>query len=127
MAKSVSKYTEAMVAVILAKADEVGVLDANACAEIAARKEFVAAGVTARGVIAKVRSLGLDYAKKEKVSKTGDRVATKETLASEIEAALGLTGLASLAKAEKGALRILRDFASDYAGETSSEDFAEAV
>ena len=108
MAKAkVEKYSVAMVAALTAAA-ETGPLTAERCLSILENDPaFAGSDITHRGVIAKVRSLNLPYEKKGKVSKTGEPVATKETLAAEIAKAVGVDKLPSLAKAEKRDLRIL--------------------
>ena len=68
---------------------------------------FVAGDITPRSIIAKVRSMGLPYSKVERTTKTGEPVMKKDDLVQEIETALGVTGLDSLSKAEKPALRAL--------------------
>jgi hypothetical protein len=68
---------------------------------------FVKAGVTARGIAAKARSLQVEYNKIERVTKHGEPIATKESLVAEIEKAMQVEGLKSLAKAEKKALQVL--------------------
>jgi hypothetical protein len=106
MAKQV-KYTPAMVAVIQSVSDANSGLDLSLCTSIAERAEFVEADISARGIVAKARTMGLPYRKVEKASKTGEPVARKDELVHEIEKALGVTGLDSLSKAEKPALRKL--------------------
>jgi len=106
MAK-IAKYSPAMVAVIQSVSDANSGLDLALCAAIAERDEFVAADISARGIVAKARTMGLPYRKVTKTSKTGEPVARKDELVHEIESALGVIGLDSLAKAEKPALRKL--------------------
>lgn len=101
--KKTSKYTAEMEAVIRESAP----LNLAICEDIASDPLFEKAGITARGVAAKARSLGVTYVKQERVSKSGEAIATKEALVVEIENAMGVDGLASLAKAEKRALRAL--------------------
>ena len=101
--KATSKYTPEMVALITASAP----LNLAICEQIASDPVFQKAGITARGVAAKARSLGVEYKKVERVSKTGEAIATKEALVTEIEAALSVAGLTSLVKAEKKALKAL--------------------
>jgi hypothetical protein len=107
MAKG-SKYTEAMVAALEAQAAK-GPLSLAVLTSLAEDPVFTKAGVTARGLVAKARTLGLPYQKVERVSKTGEAVVRKNELVAQLEAAMGLDGLDSLAKAEKGALRKLVD------------------
>ena len=101
--KSNSKYTPEMEAMIRAAEP----LDLEVCEQLAKDQLFVKAGVTARGIAAKARSLQLEYVKQERVSKDGAPIATKMDLVTEIEKSIGTAGLASLAKAEKKALQIL--------------------
>ena len=105
--KKTAKYSPEMVSAIMSAFADKGYMDAQSCADILDHPAFQGSDITQRGVIAKVRSMQLEYRKAEKVSKTGAPVATKEALVSEIEKALGVAGLTSLAKAEKPALRIL--------------------
>jgi len=105
MAKG-SKYTDAMVKMLEAQAAQ-GPLNLQVLTSLAEAEVFVNAGVTARGLVAKARTLGLPYQKVERVSKTGEAVVRKDELVAKLEAATGLDGLDSLAKAEKGALRKL--------------------
>jgi hypothetical protein len=111
MSKSASKYTEAMVARLTAEA-ATGDLNLERLTALAADPLFSKAGVTARGLVAKARTMGLPYAKVERVSKSGEPVVRKDELVDMLEKATGLDGLDSLAKAEKPALRKLVDFLS---------------
>ena len=106
MAK-IAKYSAAMVAAITAAHEAYGFLDAAKCAEVLKDEAFNGSDITVRGVIAKVRSMRLDYRKAEKVTKTGEPVATKEAIVAKIAGTLGVTGIESLAKAEKPALRAI--------------------
>lgn len=103
--KATSKYTASMEAAIRAAAP----LNLAKAADLAATAEFVKAGVTARGIAAKCRSMNppVEYEKVERTDKTGAPVAKKDDIVAEIEAAMGVTGLDSLAKAEKPALKTL--------------------
>jgi hypothetical protein len=103
MAKS-QKYTEAMENA-LREATVNGPLDLTACKELAETPLFD--GTSARSIVAKVRSMGLPYAKVERMTKTGEAVLKKDEIVQEIETALGMEGLDSLAKSEKPALRAL--------------------
>ena len=105
--KKTAKYTPAMVAAIVSAFEAKGFMDAASCAALLETEAFAGSDITHRGVIAKVRSMQLKYVKAEKVTKTGEPVATKEAIVAEIENALGVSGLESLAKAEKKALRTL--------------------
>jgi hypothetical protein len=107
MAKG-SKYTEAMVARLTAESAK-GNLNLATLTMLAEDPLFSNAGVTARGLVAKARTLGLPYDKVERVTKTGEAVVRKDELVAKLEAAMGLDGLDSLAKAEKSALRKLVD------------------
>jgi hypothetical protein len=111
MAK-VAKYTPAMVAVIQEVAAANDGLDLALCTAIAERPEFQEAEITARGVVAKARTMGMVYRKVERLTKAGDPVIRKDELVAKIEASLGLSGLDSLAKAEKPALKALLDAVS---------------
>ena len=104
-----SKYSPEMVARIQAFAQE-NVLNLESLTRLAAEPMFVKADVSARGLIAKVRTMGLEYEAKPKVSKDGSPVARKDDLVVRIEKATGLTGLDSLAKADKQALRKLTEY-----------------
>jgi ribosomal protein L7Ae-like RNA K-turn-binding protein len=106
MAKS-QKYTGAMEQVLRDEAIARDGLNLEACKEIAGYAAFIAADATPRSIVAKVRSMGLPYAKVERTTKTGEPVAKKDEIVTEIEQVLGVTGLDSLAKAEKPALREL--------------------
>jgi len=99
-----SKYNEAMVA-RLSEVAANGALSLAVLTDLATEPLFKE--VTARGLVAKARSMGLPYNKVERVTKTGEPVVRKDELVSRLEAATGLDGLDSLAKAEKGALRKL--------------------
>ena len=105
MAKG-SKYTEAMVARLAAEAEN-GPLNLASLTVLAEDPLFSKAGVTARGLVAKARTMGLPYAKVERVTKTGETVVRKDELVAKLEAATGLDGRDSLDKAEKKALRKL--------------------
>jgi hypothetical protein len=110
MAKG-SKYTEAMVARLVAEAQK-GNLSLRILMDLAEDPMFMSAGVTARGLVAKARTLGLPYNKVERATKTGEPVLRKDELVAKLEAATGLDDLDSLAKAEKGALRKLVEYLS---------------
>ena len=109
MSKSASKYTEAMVARLAAEAEK-GPLNLVSLTDLASEELFSKAGITARGLVAKARTMGLPYTKVERVSKTGEPVVRKDELVEMLEKATGLDGLDSLAKAEKPALRKLVDY-----------------
>jgi hypothetical protein len=101
--KTTSKYTPEMETAIRDAAP----LDLEICEQLATEPMFVKAGVTARGIAAKARSLQVEYNKQERVTKAGEPIATKEALVTEIENAMQVSGLKSLAKAEKKALQVL--------------------
>jgi len=109
MTKSTSKYSEAMVRRLTAEAAN-GPLNLAKLTALAADPLFSEADISARGLVAKARSLGLAYDKVERVSKSGDPVVRKDELVDMLEKATGLSGLDSLAKAEKPALRKLVDY-----------------
>jgi hypothetical protein len=94
----------------LTAAAENGPLNLASLTVLAADPLFSKADISARGLVAKARTLGLPYAKVERVSKSGEPVVRKDELVDMLEKATGLTGLDSLAKAEKPALRKLVDF-----------------
>ena len=75
--------------------------------ELAQHPVFVAADITPKGLIAKARTMGIEYQKQVRVSKTGEPVMRKDTLVAEIEAITGLDNLDSLSKADKAALKAL--------------------
>lgn len=102
--KTTSKYTKSMEAAIAAAAP----LDLVKATELAKTPEFVKAGVTARGIAAKARSMGVDYVKQERKAKDGSAVAKKDEIVAQLEAHFGVT-FKSLAKAEKADLKALRD------------------
>jgi hypothetical protein len=104
-----SKYTEAMVARLTAEAEK-GPLNLAVLTALADEPLFSKADISARGLVAKARTLGLPYAKVERVSKSGEPVVRKDELVDLLEKATGLDGLDSLAKAEKPALRKLVDY-----------------
>ena len=81
-----------------------GGLDLELCHQIAERPEFVAADISPRGIVAKARTLGLPYRKVERLTKAGEPVVRKNELVEEIEQALGLSGMDTLAKADKRVL-----------------------
>ena len=113
--KSTSKYTPEMEAMIRDHAP----LDLEICEQLATEPMFVKAGVTARGIAAKARSLQVEYVKQERVTKNGDPIATKLDLVTEIEQAMQVDGLKSLAKAEKKALQVLLKAVKDETVETA--------
>ncbi|NDD84097.1 hypothetical protein EBZ38_07465 [bacterium] len=104
MATKVNKYTPSMVARIQEVAALNGGLDLVLSNTLAEEPEFVKAGVTGRGVVAKARTMGLPYRKVERLTKTGEPVVRKDEIVQAIEASLGLEGLDTLAKADKRAL-----------------------
>ena len=107
MAKqSTSKYTAAMVARIQEVAAEKGKLNLEIVTQISAEPAFEKAGVTARGIVMKAISLGLDYEKVERVTKAGEPVMQKADMAEAIGKRFGVN-VPSLAKAEKQELRAL--------------------
>jgi hypothetical protein len=106
MAKS-SKYTPEMVAIIEDAAATHGSLNLELCNELATMPVFADAGITPRGIIAKVRTMGIDYTRKQRVTKTGAPVIRKDEIVVKIENVLGVSGLDSLSKAEKPALHKL--------------------
>jgi hypothetical protein len=104
MAKG-SKYTPEMIAAIQAQSP----LDLDKAKALADTGIFQEAGVSARGIIAKVRTLGLEYHKVERKAKDGSVIVRKDEIVAAIEAATGVTGLDTLAKADKQALKVLLD------------------
>ena len=113
MAKS-SKYTPEMVAAIAAAADA-GPLNLQVCTDLAAQPLFADADISARGIVAKARTMGLPYEKAQRVTKTGAPVIRKDEIVVKIEHVLGVSGLTSLAKAEKPALRKLLEAITENA------------
>ena len=107
--KTGSKYSAGMVARIEAVAKEHGALNLALATAIAAEPDFVAAGITSRGVVMKATSLGLAYNKVERTDKAGQTVMAKADMAQAISDLLGVPLLDSLAKAEKADLRALLD------------------
>ena len=103
MAKG-SKYTEAMVELLQEEAAK-GPLNLASLTDLANDPVFANAGISARGLVAKARTLGLPYAKVER--KTAGTVVRKNDLVDMLEKATGLDGLDSLAKADRNALRKL--------------------
>jgi len=106
MAKS-SKYTPEMVAMIEQAAAHHGSLNLELCNELATMPLFRDAEITARGIIAKARTMGISYAKKQRLTKAGQPVIRKDEIVVKIQSALGVSGLDSLSKAEKPALQKL--------------------
>jgi hypothetical protein len=108
MAKS-SKYSEDMVAAIEAAAAE-GPLNLARCTELAEMEIFGEAGITARGIVAKARTMGVPYEKVVRTSKNGQAVVRKDELVTRIEEITGLDGLDDLSKAGKQTLRRLVEY-----------------
>ena len=106
MAKS-SKYSDAMVAAIEAAASQAGALNLQICNSLAEDPMFADANITARGIVAKARTMGLPYEKVKRMTKAGQPVIRKDEIVIKIEEHLGITGLDSLSKAEKPALHKL--------------------
>jgi len=102
--KKANKYTQQMVEAIQEVSAVNQGLDLALCEELAERPEFKAANITPRGIVAKARTLGLPYRKVERLTKAGDPVVRKNELVAEIEQALGLSDMDTLAKADKRAL-----------------------
>ena len=107
--KAGSKYSPGMVARIEAVAKEHGALNLELATKIAGEPDFVAAGITPRGVVMKCQSLGVPYEKVERLTKAGEPVMQKADMAQAVAELLGVDELDSLAKAEKGDLRKLLD------------------
>ena len=107
MAKG-SKYTEEMVNII-EEAVEFGPLNLQRCEELAKMSLFADAGVTARGIVAKARTLGLPYQKVVRTTKDGRSIVRKDEMVTRLEEVTGLSGLDGLEKANKEALRRLVD------------------
>jgi len=120
MTTKTAKYNVAMVAAITAAASAAEAkgekLNAASALEILSDPAFDGSDVSQRGVIAKIRSMNLPYAKAEKVTKSGEPVMTKEVMADQIATALGLSDLKSLAKAEKDDLRTLLNVVHEIVG-----------
>ena len=107
--KPASKYSAGMVARIEAVASEHGALNLELATKIAGEPDFVAAGITPRGVVMKAQSLGVPYLKVERLTKAGEPVMQKAEMAAAVAELLGVDELDSLAKAEKADLRKLLD------------------
>lgn len=71
-------------------------------------------GLKVRSVVAKVKSMGLDYERKPIVTKTGEPVEKKAAIVSDIEIALGVPAdtFADLSKCTKQVLETLRQVVS---------------
>jgi hypothetical protein len=108
MAKG-SKYTEAMVNLIEDVASDTGSLNLQKCNALAAMPVFAEAGITARGIVAKARTLGLPYQKVVRTTKDGRSIVRKDEMVTRLEEVTGLSGLDGLEKANKEALRRLVD------------------
>jgi hypothetical protein len=110
--KATSKYTAEHVAAMR----EFAPLNLAKAKELAETELFKNAGITSRGIGAKCISEGIEYAKVEKTTKSGETVVDKADLAAEIAAILKVDGVETLAKADKAALRrvveALKGFAS---------------
>lgn len=100
--EKVKNYTEAQEARIQAVADANGGLIDNASAE----KLATELDKDVRSIRAKAVRMGI-YKAKEKASKTGDKIETKEEIAAEIGEIAGRS-MESLAKASKEDLKALR-------------------
>jgi hypothetical protein len=103
MAKA-QKYSQEMVDLINAVEPP---FNLSKAVKLAEHPVFVAADITPRGLVAKALTMGLEYQKQAKTSKTGEPIMRKETLVAEIEALTGLDNLDSLGKADKAALKAL--------------------
>ena len=108
MAKG-SKYSEEMVKLIEDVASDTGSLNLQKCNALAAMPVFAEAGITARGIVAKARTLGLPYQKVVRTTKDGRSIMRKDELVVRIESATGLADLDDLSKAGKETLRRLAD------------------
>ena len=104
MAKG-SKYTPEMIQ----KLQEHSPLNLATAKALAETDMFKEAGITPKGIVAKVRTLGLEYHKVERKAKDGSVIVRKDEIVAAIEAAAGVTGLDTLAKADKQALKVLLD------------------
>lgn len=102
--KSASKYSAAQEQAIRAAA-ATGPLNQDVANRLAA--EF-GEGFTGKSVIAKITRMGLPYARKVAVTKTGGKVESKQDIVAEI-AAVVAGNLDGLDKAPKAALQALRD------------------
>jgi len=107
MAKG-SKYTEEMVNIIVEAAQDAP-LNLQVCADLAAMPLFADAGISARGIVAKARTLSLPYQKVVRTTKDGRSIMRKDELVTRIESATGLADLDDLSKAGKETLRRLAD------------------
>ena len=95
-----SVYTEKMVGDLQA----VGAFNYEAAVKFADLN-----GLKVRSVIAKVKSLGLDYTPKERVTKSGEPIVRKEQIINDVENLLGVEkgSLVGLQKSTKEALNLL--------------------
>jgi hypothetical protein len=112
---SKSKYTPEMVAAIEAAAEKYGALDLKICVALSETPLFAEAEVTGRGIVAKARTMGIEYKKKVRLTKTGAPVIRKDEIVVKIETVLGVSGLDSLSKAEKPALHKLLEAITEKA------------
>jgi hypothetical protein len=99
----VKNYTEAQELALQEAADKAGGQIDNALAEVLAKE----LDKDVRSIRAKAVRMGL-YKAKAKVSKTGDKVETKEEIAADISAIVG-RNMESLAKAAKEDLKVIRE------------------
>lgn len=99
-----SKYTVEVIAAIRAAAP----LDLAKCQELAETPQFKEADISAKGIIAKARTMNVEYIPVQRVSKTGEAPIRKTEIVADIEAILQTEGLASLAKASKQDLQKLK-------------------
>ena len=107
-----SKYTPEIVAVLRSVE---GPFNLAVCQELAQREDFQEAGITAKGIISKVRSMGLDYEKVERVSKAGKPVMRKFTIVRQIEERLGARkgSLSDLSKSSKLTLELVDELVAE--------------
>ena len=101
--KTVSKYT----AEVIAEMEKRAPLNFDICGEIGAKFNL-----PQRGVVASAKRNGIDYDNKVRVSKTGDKIASKADLVKEILENLDIAYLDGSigeggAKATKGFLEVL--------------------
>lgn len=104
---SASKYTPAMEAELTALS--VTGLNAEVAATFAEKH-----GLAPRSVIAKINRMGLPYAKKVRVTKSGGKIESKETITAQIAEVIG-ANLEGLEKAPKPVLQAVRDWVEAHA------------
>ena len=100
-----SKYTEAHVEAIR----EMAPMDLEKAKALAETGPFMEAGITAKGIVAKCKTIDVEYHPVKRTTKTGQPVQRKMEIVHRMEAYLGLQEgtLPSVAKGSKMELEIL--------------------